>query len=79
MTLLSAREMEVARLVADDLSDKLIADILGLSVHTVREYLDRITRKIGATKGRKTRRRVIARWIDGREQRLQQRDTKKAS
>lgn len=64
---LSAREAEVARLVAQDLTDKLIADILGVSAHTVREYLDRIGRKIGAQKGRRSRRRVIARWIEAHD------------
>lgn len=64
---LSAREMEVARLVAEDLSDKLIADIVGVGVRTVQEYIERIARKIGATKGRRSRRRQIARWVDRRE------------
>lgn len=66
MTPLSAREMEVARLVAEDLTDKLIADILGISAHTVDEYLSRISKKLGI-RGRRSRRRVIARWVEGRE------------
>ena len=61
---LSAREMEVARLVAEDLTDKLIGDILGISTRTVQEYLDRISAKIGAKKGKRSRRRIIARWVD---------------
>ncbi len=61
---LSARELEVARLVAEDLSDKLIGDILGISPRTVQDYLDRIGKKIGVGKGRKSRRRVIARWVE---------------
>lgn len=60
---LSPREMEVARLVSEDLTDKLIGDILGISTRTVQEYLDRIGSKIGAKKGRRSRRRLIARWI----------------
>lgn len=64
---LSAREMEVARLVAEDLTDKLIADILGISIHTVQEHLERIAKKLGATKGRRSRRRIIARWVDRKE------------
>lgn len=61
---LSRREMEVARLVAEDLTDKLIGDILGISARTVQDYLDRIGKKIGAGKGRRSRRRVIARWVE---------------
>lgn len=64
MTKLSAREKEVARLIAEDLTDKLVGDILGISARTVQEYLDRIGAKIGAAKGRRARRRVIARWIE---------------
>jgi DNA-binding NarL/FixJ family response regulator len=64
---LTPREMEVARLVAEDLTDKLIADILGISVHTVHEHLERIGKKLGTQKGRRSRRRVIARWVDQRE------------
>lgn len=67
MTPLSARETEVARLVAEDLTDKLIADILGISIHTVQEHLERISKKICATKGKRSRRRVIARWIEQKE------------
>jgi DNA-binding NarL/FixJ family response regulator len=61
--------MEVARLVAEDLSDKLIGDILGISARTVQEYIERIGRKIGSGKGRRSRRRIIARWVDARESR----------
>lgn len=64
---LSIREAEVARLLADDLSDKLIGDILGISHRTVQEYIDRIAKKIGAKKGRRSRRRVIARWIQHKD------------
>jgi DNA-binding NarL/FixJ family response regulator len=64
VTHLSQRELDVGRLVAQDLTDKLIGDILGISVHTVQEYLDRIGRKIGVGKGRRSRRRIIARWME---------------
>lgn len=67
MTRLSLREMEVARYVAQDLTDKLIGDILGISKRTVQEYLDRIANKIGAKKGRRSRRRIIARWVAGHD------------
>lgn len=69
MTPLSHREMEVARLVAEDLSDKLIGDILGISIHTVREYIERMAKKIGAQKGKRSRRRQIARWVESHERR----------
>lgn len=64
MTRLSGRELEVARYVADDLTDKMIGDILGISTRTVQEYLDRISKKIGAQKGKRARRRIIARWVE---------------
>lgn len=67
MMRLSARELEIARLVSEDLTDKLIGDILGISKRTVQEYLDRIANKIGAKKGRRSRRRIIARWVAGHD------------
>lgn len=69
MNRLSARERDVARLIAQDLTDKLIGDILGLSPRTVQQYLDRIAKKIGADKGRRSRRRVIARWVEAQSER----------
>lgn len=63
MTDLSPREHEIASLVADDLPDKEIARILRLSVRTVHEYLDRISKKIGGGPRIGTRRRIIARWV----------------
>lgn len=59
MTPLSGREMEVARLVAEDLTDKLIGDILGISVRTVQEYLDRIARKLKVGPSPEGRREAI--------------------
>jgi DNA-binding NarL/FixJ family response regulator len=45
---LSAREVEVIRLVADGWSNKQIASQLSLSALTVKNHLARIGRKLGA-------------------------------
>jgi DNA-binding NarL/FixJ family response regulator len=45
--LLSARELQVTRLVARGLSNQRIADELGLSLETVRTYLRRLFAKLG--------------------------------
>lgn len=42
---LTSREADVARLICDGLSDKEIAERLGLSHHTVKDYLKRIYAK----------------------------------
>ena len=42
---LTSREADVARLICDGLSDKEIAEKLGLSHHTVKDYLKRIYAK----------------------------------
>ena len=47
MTLLSKREEEIARLVAEGLSNRDVADKLGLSQHTVKNSLSRIFAKLG--------------------------------
>lgn len=44
---LSVRELEIARMVADDLSDKQIAWHLGVEISTVRTHLKRIFSKLG--------------------------------
>lgn len=44
---LSARELGVLILVADGLSNRAIGDELGLSAHTVKSHLARISRKLG--------------------------------
>ena len=44
---LTAREVEVLRLVADGQSNKQIGDVLGLSALTVKSHLARIARKLG--------------------------------
>lgn len=64
--------MEVARLVAEDLSDKEIAPLLQISVRTVQNYLDRIGKKIGAEHSELSRRRLIARWVENAEQEAKQ-------
>lgn len=65
--LLSPREAEVARLVADDLSDKTIANILQISRRTVQRYLDNIARKICSDQSPLSRRRCVRRWVDDTE------------
>lgn len=44
---LSAREFEIARMIADDLRDKEIAWRLGVEISTVRTHLKRIFAKLG--------------------------------
>ncbi|WP_344661880.1 helix-turn-helix transcriptional regulator, partial [Catenulispora subtropica] len=44
---LSAREIEVLRLVADGRSNKAIGQAMGLSALTVKSHLARIARKLG--------------------------------
>ncbi|MGA4843830.1 LuxR C-terminal-related transcriptional regulator [Streptomyces sp. G45] len=44
---LTPREVEIASLAADGLSDRAISDRLGLSVRTVESHLTRIYRKLG--------------------------------
>ncbi len=60
---LSPREAEVARLIAEGLSDDEIAQILIVSVRTVHSYLDRIGKKIEAHLKPNRRRRVIREWV----------------
>jgi DNA-binding NarL/FixJ family response regulator len=49
-TLLSRREVEVVRCVAEGLSNREIAQRLGLTEHTVKNYLFRIFDKLGVSK-----------------------------
>jgi DNA-binding CsgD family transcriptional regulator len=44
---LSARELEIARMISDDFSDKEIAWRLGVEISTVRTHLKRIFAKLG--------------------------------
>lgn len=64
---LSPREAEVARLVAEDLSDKEIASILQISPRTVQAYLDRIASKLCTHDSKYSRRRAITRWVETAE------------
>jgi len=48
--LLSRREIEVVRCVAEGLSNREIAQRLGLTEHTVKNYLFRIFDKLGVSK-----------------------------
>jgi two-component system, NarL family, response regulator DegU len=47
LNLLSRREEEVMRLVAEGLGNREIADLMKLSEHTVKNYLFRIFDKLG--------------------------------
>lgn len=51
---LSARELDVARSLAQDKTWEEVGEELGISVNTVRAHVDRIARKLGITQ-RKTR------------------------
>jgi DNA-binding CsgD family transcriptional regulator len=44
---LSVREYEIARMIADDLSDKEIAWRIGVEISTIRTHLKRIFDKLG--------------------------------
>lgn len=66
--MLSPRELEVARLIAEDVTDREAANILRISVRTLHSYLDRIGKKLGAHHDQKrSRRHVIARWVRSSE------------
>jgi DNA-binding NarL/FixJ family response regulator len=49
MGLLSKREMDIVRLVAEGLTNRAVSQELGLSEHTVRNYLFRIFDKLGVS------------------------------
>jgi two-component system, NarL family, nitrate/nitrite response regulator NarL len=49
LDLLSKREMEVVRCLADGLTNREIADRLGLSQHTIKNYLFRVFDKLGVS------------------------------
>ncbi len=58
---LGRREREVAALIADGLSNKIIADRLGLTVGTVKDYVHRVLVKTGLSN-----RAAIAAAVSGR-------------
>ncbi len=49
LSLLSKRELEVVRSLAEGLSNREIADRLGLSQHTIKNYLFRVYDKLGVS------------------------------
>jgi len=56
---LSPREQEVVRLLLADLSNKEIAQALGLSLNTIKGYLKLLTRKLGVS----SRTGILARML----------------
>jgi DNA-binding CsgD family transcriptional regulator len=58
---LSPREHEMVRRIARGDANKAIAAALGLSAHTVQEYVGRACRKVGV----RTRRELVARLLGG--------------
>jgi DNA-binding NarL/FixJ family response regulator len=46
--LLTRRELEILRLVAEGMSNQMIADAAVVSIHTVRTHIQAILEKVGA-------------------------------
>lgn len=66
---LSPREQELARLIAEDLSDREIAAIMQITPYTVRRHLERIQAKIAKQLDpSKPRRRAIRLWVRQNDQ-----------
>jgi DNA-binding CsgD family transcriptional regulator len=62
MSRLTARELAVARLVADGLKDGAIAHRLGITASTVASYLGRVKLRLALS-----RRDEIAAWVQARQ------------
>jgi DNA-binding CsgD family transcriptional regulator len=60
---LTARERQVAALLAERLTNAEVARALGVSVHTVRRHVEQVLRKLGA----RSRFEVRARWAAARD------------
>lgn len=56
---LTGRELEIARLVREDLSNKEIASALGISEQTVKNHLTKVTRALSVAT-----RAGVAVWVD---------------
>lgn len=66
---LSPRELEAARLVADDLSDREIAQLMRITPFTVRRHLERICAKLAnELDASKSRRRALRLWVRAQDQ-----------
>lgn len=66
---LSPREQELARLIADDLSDRECAAIMQITPYTVRRHLERISAKLAKQLDpSKPRRRAIRLWVRQNDQ-----------
>lgn len=63
MTDLSPRQLEIARLVAEGLTDQEIANLVQATVRTVQTHLDRIVKRLGLD-AKRNRRVLITRWIE---------------
>ncbi len=65
--LLSSREEEIANLIAEELSDDEIAQLLRIALPTVRTHLANIGKKLNPDK---SRRRAIRAWVAERDRLL---------
>ncbi|HLT38577.1 MAG TPA: FHA domain-containing protein [Enhygromyxa sp.] len=65
--LLSARQLQVARLVAEGLSNKDIAERLGIRVRTVESHLDHVYRELGISSRSALTRVIVEAGLSPRE------------
>ena len=64
---LTARELEILRLISDELSNREIARRLGLSVHTVKNHIHKVLETLGADSRRQAVRHAVDRgWLPDR-------------